>query len=70
MLWSGDPVAAQAPRWLELTPTAAARTATITLHLDTTLKKGWNQIDAVELVGADGSRQWAKKAESSSFYGQ
>jgi peptidoglycan hydrolase-like protein with peptidoglycan-binding domain len=70
VIWSGDPVAAEAPNWLELTPTAAARTATITLHLDTTLKEGWNEIDAVELVGADGSRQWAEKAESSSFFGQ
>ena len=70
VIWSGDPVADQAPSWLELTPTAAARTATITLNLDTTLKKGWNEIDAVELVGADGSRQWAEKAESSSFFGQ
>ena len=70
MIWSGGPVATQAPNWLELTPTAAARTAAITLHLDTTLEEGWNEIDAVELVGADGSRQWAEKAESSSFYGQ
>jgi hypothetical protein len=68
VLWSGDPVAAPAPRWLELAPTAAARTATITLHLDTSFQKGWNEIDAVELVGADGSRQWAAKAESSSFF--
>lgn len=68
MIWSGQPVAAQAPRWLELTPTVAATTATITLHLDTTLQSGWNEIDAVQLVGADGSRQWAEKAESSSYF--
>ena len=30
---------------------------------------GWNEIDAVELIGRDGSRQWAKGANASSSYG-
>ena len=29
---------------------------------------GWNEIDAVELVGRDGSRQWATSAKASSSY--
>lgn len=70
VIWSGDPVVKEAPSWLELTPTVAARTDTIIIHLDTSRVKGWNQIDAVELVGADGSRQWAEHAESSTVFQQ
>ena len=38
------------------------------LHLDTTRVSGWNEIDAVELIGRDGSRQWATSAKASSSY--
>ena len=44
----------------------------IRIELDTAVNKkprrGWNAIDAVELVGRDGSRQWAAEAEASSTY--
>ncbi|MFN0126691.1 MAG: hypothetical protein ACKV19_08405 [Verrucomicrobiales bacterium] len=42
----------------------------IRIELDTQRVPGWNEIDAVQLVGTDGSRQWAEKATASSFYGQ
>jgi len=42
----------------------------IRLELDTSRVTGWNEIDAVELVGTDGSRQWAAEATASSYYGQ
>lgn len=42
----------------------------IRLELDTSRVPGWNEIDAVELVGTDGSRQWATEATASSYYGQ
>ncbi|MEM7455111.1 MAG: serine hydrolase [Planctomycetota bacterium] len=67
-IWSGEPEAGDAPRWLELAATNEVKTQTITIHLDTTLQEGWNEIDAVELIGKDGSRQWATSAESSSFF--
>ncbi|MGI9517130.1 MAG: serine hydrolase [Pirellulaceae bacterium] len=70
VIWSGDSVAAEAPYWRELIPTVTAQTDNITIHLDTTIQKGWNEIDAVELVGTDGSRQWAVKAEASTYFGQ
>jgi hypothetical protein len=31
---------------------------------------GWNEIDAVELIGRDGSHQWAKQASASSTYAE
>jgi hypothetical protein len=41
----------------------------IKIYLDTTRVSGWNEIDAVELVGADGSRQWVADATASTYYG-
>jgi beta-lactamase regulating signal transducer with metallopeptidase domain/regulation of enolase protein 1 (concanavalin A-like superfamily) len=40
----------------------------IKIYLDTTRKRGWNEIDAVQLFGKDGSRQWASHATASSTY--
>jgi hypothetical protein len=40
----------------------------IKVYLDTSLIQGWEEIDAVELVGRDGSRQWAKDVNASSTY--
>jgi hypothetical protein len=44
--------------------------SSIRIYLDTTRVTGWNEIDAVEVVGRDGTRQWATGAQASSFYGQ
>ena len=41
----------------------------VKVYLDTARVPGWNEIDAVELIGRDGSRQWAKSASASSSYG-
>ena len=41
----------------------------VKVYLDTARVPGWNEIDAVELIGRDGSRQWAKTAAASSSYG-
>jgi hypothetical protein len=41
---------------------------TIKVYLDRRRARGWNEIDAVELVGRDGSRQWAASATVSSAY--
>jgi hypothetical protein len=40
----------------------------IKVYLDTARVPGWNEVDAVELIGKDGSRQWAKRASASSTY--
>jgi hypothetical protein len=46
------------------------RGSSIRLYLDTTRVPGWNEIDAVEVVGRDASRQWANGAQASSYYGE
>jgi hypothetical protein len=43
-------------------------TATVILYLDTTRVPGWNEIDAVALVGRDGTIHWATNAVASSTY--
>jgi hypothetical protein len=42
----------------------------VLIELDTSRVPGWNEIDAVEIVGRDGYRQWAAESTASSFYGQ
>jgi hypothetical protein len=68
-LWQGEPPVNASP-----TDTAFAAPANIVarrvkVYLDTKRVEGWNEIDAVELIGRDGSRQWAKGASASSSYG-
>ncbi|MGQ0612366.1 MAG: HEAT repeat domain-containing protein [Planctomycetaceae bacterium] len=68
-IWRGqDPLAA--PGVFEL-PFAATsfRVRSVRLVLDTDRRSGWEEIDAVELVGPDGSA-WASSATASSYYGQ
>ena len=67
-IWRGSAPLQQAPAWFEPPVDAVAfRTRTIKLVLDTNRVAGWNEIDAVELVG-DGTRQWAQAARASSSY--
>jgi len=44
--------------------------SSVKVYLDTRRVPGWNEIDAVELIGRDGSRQWAKKASASSTFAE
>ena len=68
ILWHGTEPAAEAPVEMEFNPSSQVRSRRIRIQLDTTVVKGWNEIDAVELVGADGTRQWASGAWASSTY--
>jgi hypothetical protein len=67
-LWEGEPAASAGTRWFapRLGRTGDAAQS-FRLTLDTDAVQGWNEIDAVELVG-DGERQWASRARSSSCY--
>ncbi len=38
------------------------------IYVDTDRVRSWPEIDAVEMVGADGSRQWASQSAASSSY--
>jgi hypothetical protein len=42
----------------------------IRLELETARIQNWQEIDAVELVGRNGTRQWAEEAEASSYWGR
>jgi hypothetical protein len=68
VLWEGRGSGEAAPRWFETAlARAPSRVRTIRLVLDTDRVPGWNEIDAVELVG-EGRRQWAAAARASSSY--
>lgn len=69
LLWSGS-TADQlgTPLRIEF-PQTGFRVARIRLVLDTNRTPGWNEIDAVELVGVSGG-QWAVNATASSTYAQ
>jgi hypothetical protein len=69
-LWQGEEPRSEAPVEMEFNVPGGVVAQTITVHLDTKKVPGWNEIDAVELVGRDGSRQWAKTATASSYYGE
>ena len=68
ILWHGTEPTAEAPVEMEFNPSIQVRSRRIRIQLDTSLVKGWNEIDAVELIGSDGSRQWASAAWASSTY--
>jgi hypothetical protein len=42
----------------------------VKVYLDTARVPGWNEIDAVQIIGRDGSQQWAKHATASSTYAE
>ena len=53
-VWEGPPQPADAPRWFEVRVAADTwTTKEIRLTLDSDAVAGWNEIDAVELVGRD-----------------
>jgi hypothetical protein len=68
VLWKGTSPKVAAPAKQVVTPRVKISARTIRIVLDTSKVPGWNEIDAVELVGRDGSRQWAKTARASSTY--
>jgi HAMP domain-containing protein len=67
--------------WQGVSPSSGAISATrfpisrsvvtqrIKIYLDTAKVEGWNEIDAVQIIGKDGSLQWAVGATASSSYG-
>jgi hypothetical protein len=68
VLWEGNSARGRAPRDFLVNAPAGITASSVIIHLDTTRVPGWNEIDAVELVGRDGSRQWASSANASSTY--
>ena len=67
-VWEGTEPAGTAPINKVFKATGNLWTKSIVIYLDTSRVPGWNEIDAVEIVGHDGSRQWASQAAASSSY--
>jgi hypothetical protein len=72
VLWEGTETTAQPGQNLDSVFKAppGIRSDRIRVELDTSRVSGWNEIDAVEMIGTDGRRQWATESKASSYYGQ
>lgn len=68
-LWQGEAPKVAAPSNTPFTAAANVTANRVKIYLDTAKVPGWNEIDAVQLVGRDGSRQWVRSASASSTYG-
>lgn len=68
ILWEGQDPTTDSPSYFVVRPEGEIPARMILVELDTARRPGWNAIDAVELVGRDGSRQWASEAAASSTY--
>lgn len=70
VVWEGEDPTKTAPGDLVVKAQKDVTAGMVKIHLDSNKVPGWNEIDAVELVGADGSRQWASRASASSTYAE
>lgn len=70
-LWQGiDPLQGSTTLGVaELALKSTGKVQRLKLYLASDQVAGWNEIDAVELVAADGQRQWASQASASSYFG-
>jgi hypothetical protein len=69
-LWEGVEPKAEAPVEMSFQVPESVNAKSIKVYLDTTRVPGWNEIDAVQLIGRDGSQQWATQATASSTYAE
>jgi len=69
-LWEGADPTTQAPEDFVVDVTKPAVSQAIKVYLNSQKVRGWNEIDAVELVGKDKSHQWATSATASSTYAE
>jgi len=70
--WEGnDPVQPNAGLGVAEIPLHAdVKAKRVKVYLDSVRVRGWNEIDAVQLVGVNGTRQWAIDATASSTYAE
>ena len=69
-IWEGTEPKAEAPVDMTFNVPQGVNAQSVKVYLDRTRVAGWNEIDAVELVGKDGTRQWASSAKASSSYAE
>jgi hypothetical protein len=70
VLWEGLDPTVDAPADFSVRVDGDIVSKSVKICLDTTRREGWNEIDAVELVGKSGKRQWASHASASSTYAE
>jgi hypothetical protein len=68
VIWEGVTPQTEAPVDTSFSAPAGLQAQSVKIYLDRTRAQGWNEIDAVELVGRDGTRQWASSATASTSY--
>jgi hypothetical protein len=68
VIWEGVTPPTEAPADTGFAAPAGLQAQSVKIYLDRTRAPGWNEIDAVELVGRDGTRQWASSAAASTSY--
>lgn len=68
VLWEGTTPPAEAPVDTGFSAPAGVQARSVKVYLDRTRVPGWNEIDAVELIARDGTRQWASSATASTSY--
>lgn len=69
-LWEGEEPKSVAPVEMSFTVPSSVNAKSVKVYLDTKRVPGWNEIDAVQIIGRDGSQQWAKHATASSTYAE
>ena len=69
VVWTGNEPVEKTPAVRVITAHAGIKANRLRLDFQTRRIQSWQEIDAVELVGRDGSRQWASQAEASSYWG-
>ncbi len=69
-IWEGTEPQAQAPVDMSFPMPKNVQAGSVKIYLDRRRAPGWNEIDAVELVGRNGSRQWAISATASSSFAE
>jgi hypothetical protein len=68
VIWEGVTPPTEAPADTGFAAPAGMQAQSVKIYLDRTRAPGWNEIDAVELVARDGTRQWASSATASTSY--
>ena len=69
-IWEGQAPASAAPTEMVVKASSSVSSNKIKIYLDSNRVPGWNEIDAVQLVGKDGSCQWATTATASSSFAE
>jgi thiol-disulfide isomerase/thioredoxin len=70
IIWEGQAPSSAAPTEMVVKASSPVSSNKIKIYLDSNRVPGWNEIDAVQLVGKDGLRQWASIATASSSFAE